>query len=107
MTKSIKQAKDTIKLGIVSMVGSTAVGSIGNNPSITGPVNTALNLTNIGNVADMAWRCKLFAIWTFQPAEPPYKFVIVYNLKSLEVQREIICYTVGINYLEVSLKYCS
>ncbi len=53
MTKSIKQAKDTIKLGIVSMVGSTAVGSIGNNSAITGPVNTALNLTNIGNVADI------------------------------------------------------
>lgn len=53
MAKPIKQAKDTVKLGIVSMVGSTAVGSIGNNPAITGPVNTGLNLANIGNVADI------------------------------------------------------
>jgi len=49
--KSIKQAKDTIKLGILSNVGSVTVGSIGNNPSVTGPVNSALNLTNVGNLS--------------------------------------------------------
>ena len=55
MTKLMSAAKDTIKLGGVSMVGMGVVGSLGSIPGmpaqaskVTSAVGTGLAITNLG-----------------------------------------------------------
>jgi len=52
----MKQVKDTVKLGVGSMAGLSAVGAMGNLPGM--PTNqvasttaSAVNLANVGNLA--------------------------------------------------------
>lgn len=55
--KLMEDAKGSVRLGMTSMVGLGAVGAIGSkvpgSSGITSSVATGLNLTNIGNTANI------------------------------------------------------
>ena len=77
--KMMSGAKGTVKLGMVTSVGSLAMGSIGGNVPGAAPglaaANSALNLANVGNLAAVGMSIIPGQSSSSQKTEPTKKVV--------------------------------